>query len=83
MNLHIRLSYGLNVIEIENRDEDEGGDAGIKATVVEDEAAVHFCCYGANNSAHKACEDSVAEAVLSCYRAKSGCKGKRVDIGLG
>ena len=43
---------------------------------------MHIRRDGADYGAEQSCEDSVAEAVLPCYRAKSGCKGKCVYISL-
>ena len=80
--LHVRFSDGLDVVEIENGDEDEGGEAGVEAAVVKDKSAVHFCGYGADDRAHKAGEDAVAEAVLAGDRAKAGRKREAVDVRL-
>ncbi len=81
--LHVGLSDGLDVVEIENGDQDEGGEAGVEAAVVKDEAAVHLGGYGADDRAHKAGEDAVAEAVLAGDRTKSGGECQAVDVGLG
>lgn len=40
--LHIRLTYGLHVIEIEDWDEDQSGESRVKAAVIEDKSAVHL-----------------------------------------
>ena len=78
----IRLSDGLYVIEIEYGDEDEGGESGVEAAVVEDEAAVHFRGDSADDCAQKSGEHAVAEAVLSRNRAKTCRECQAVDIRL-
>ena len=80
--LHVRLPDGLDVVEIENGDQDEGGEAGVEAAVVKDEAAVHLGSYCANDRAHKAGKNAVAEAVLASDRTKSGGECQAVDVRL-
>ena len=79
----IRFSDGLDVVEIKNGDQDKGGKTRIESAVVQDKAAVHLCGYGADNGAHKACQHTIAEAVLPCNGAKACCEGQSVDVGLG
>ena len=79
---HIRFADGLDVVEIEDGDEDKGGEAGVEAAVVEDEAAVHLCGDSADDRAHKAGKNTVAEAVLTRKGTKSCREGKAVHIRL-
>ena len=81
--LHVRLSDGLDVVEIKDGDQNKGGKAGIEAAVIKDESTVHLCSYGADDRAHKSGKDAVSESVLSCNRTKSGRKGEAVDVRLG
>ena len=83
LGLHIRLTYGLHIIEIENWNEDQGGESRVKAAVIEDKSAVHFRSYGADYGAHKARQHTVAEAVLSRNGTEPRGKRQAVYIRLG
>lgn len=78
----IRLSDGLNVVKIKNRYKHECCKSCAEATVVKNESTMHFCGYGTNNCAHKSCQDSVTESILSGNWTKSGCKCQSIDICL-
>ena len=80
--LFVILTLRLYLIKIEDGDEDQCGKSGVEAAVVEYEAAVHFCGYGAYDSAHKACQYAVTESLFSGERTKTRCKSQAVDICL-
>ena len=69
-------------VVFEDREEDQGGDAGGEPAVVEHEAAVQRVCGGAQSGAEHAGRDTSGRPVPSDDRTETGGKGGAVEVGL-
>ena len=81
-NLFVVGIAGEHVIGVEDGDHDQCGKSRGKATVEEDEAAVHTCRGRAYDCVDQTCKQALLPTVFSGDGTKTRCEGNAVDIRL-
>ena len=83
IDVMVHIVAGIRDIVLQDREKDQGSDAGCEASVIEHQAAVQGACCRTECGAEHAGNDACDRAVTSDDGTEAGGKGDAVDISLG
>ena len=82
IDVMIHVVAGIRYIMLQNRDENQGGNAGCEASVIEHQTSMQGACRSTERGAEHAGNDTRNRTVTSDNRTETGGKSDAVDIGL-